>query len=134
MNKTPIIAAIGTLNQDITQCEYRNSEMSGSRQAISPGHALCAELGDQVQGSAKIDRWYQYLQCNVPAAADQGHEHETQGPGSHPQHVTEQLEWHEIPHRQELCREYDPHHPIAQDKYRQRSGSCYPHRLRESLH
>src|SRR5437879_13105317 len=100
MNKTPIIAAIGTLNQDITQCEYGNSEMSGSRQAISPGYALCAELGGQVQGSAKIDRRYQYLQCNVPTAADQGHEDETKGPGCHPQTVSEQLEWNEIPHQQ----------------------------------
>src|SRR5207244_410876 len=76
-------AAIRTPNKDITQCEYANSELSGSRQAIGPGYAACAELWNQVQGSAKIDRRYQYLQCNVPMAADQGHEHETEGPGCH---------------------------------------------------
>src|SRR5258708_3219047 len=86
---SPITAAIGALNQDITQCEYGNGEMSSSRQAIGPSHAPCAELRDQVQGSAKIDRRYQYLQCDVPTAADQGHEHETKGPGCHPQHISE---------------------------------------------
>src|SRR5437016_9264388 len=108
--------------------------MSGSRQAISPGYALCAELGGQVQGSAKIDRRYQYLQCNVPTAADQGHEDETKGPGCHPQHVSEQLEWHEIPHRQELLRKYYPHHPIAQEEYRQCNGGGDPYGPRESSH
>src|SRR6185503_21126413 len=101
--------------------------MDGCGKAIGPRNTLCPVLRYQPERAAEIDCRDRYLQRDVPAAAYQCDQDETQRPRGHLHHVAQELVRHEIAYRQELVSKHDPYHPVAQQKYHYGEGGCDAH-------